>query len=117
MLCHLDGALRFVPETSLTDTHHRMIDRLLQTVRDKGMALEINTFGVTLRHQPFPTEQIVSLALAYRIPLVLGSDAHSPANVGRHFSDITRFILSPREIHLLLSPLKRARKRVPLYWG
>jgi histidinol phosphatase-like PHP family hydrolase len=92
MLCHLDGALRFVPETSLTDAHLRMIDRLLQTVRDKGMALEINTFGVTLRHQPFPTEQIVSLALAYRIPLVLGSDAHSPADVGRHFSDIGLFI-------------------------
>lgn len=94
MLCHLDGALRFVPETSLTDAHFRMIDRLLQAVSDKGMSLEINTFGVTLRHQPFPAERIISMALAYRIPLVLGSDAHAPADVGRHFCDIAPFIAS-----------------------
>lgn len=94
MLCHLDGALRFVPETSLTDAHYRMIDRLLRAVRDKGMTLEINTFGVTLRDRPFPTERILAQALSYRIPLALGSDAHAPADVGRHFPDIARFIPS-----------------------
>ncbi|KJR97301.1 MAG: hypothetical protein VR65_25625 [Desulfobulbaceae bacterium BRH_c16a] len=94
MLCHLDGALRFVPETTLTEAHYRLIEQLLQTVSKKGMALELNTSGITIRREPFPTGRILSLALAYNIPLILGSDAHRPADVARHFADICRFIPS-----------------------
>ena len=94
MICHLDGALRFVPEAALTDTHYQMIDALLQTAAAKGMTLEINTSGLAIRNEPFPNQQILSQALSRNIPLILGSDAHKPEDVGRQFDEITGFIPS-----------------------
>ncbi len=91
-VCHLDGALRHVPKAVLTDGHYRLIDALLRTVKGKGMAIEVNTSGIPIRGEPFPTRRILTMALDHGIPLMLGSDAHSPAEVGRHFTDIARFI-------------------------
>lgn len=93
-VCHLDAALRRVPEITLTAGHYQMIDELLRTVKEKGMALELNTSGLDMRGKPFPTRRILSMALACDIPLVLGSDAHKPADVARHFDDIAGFIPS-----------------------
>ncbi|OGR19179.1 MAG: hypothetical protein A2X81_11930 [Desulfobacterales bacterium GWB2_56_26] len=96
-VCHLDAALRRVPGITLTADHYRMIDGLLRTMKEKGMALELNTSGLDMRGEPFPTRRILSMALACDIPLVLGSDAHKPADVARHFADIAGFIPSPLE--------------------
>ncbi len=85
MLCHLDGALRFLPEVSLREAHYQLIDTLLQTVKAKQMALEINTSGFDIRQEQFPNRRILTMAKAYGIPLVLSSDAHKPDDVGRYF--------------------------------
>lgn len=85
MLCHLDGALRFLPKVSLTESHYVLIDNLLQAVSEKAMAVEINTSGFTIRQEQFPTRRIVSMAKSYDIPFVFGSDAHKPDDVGRFF--------------------------------
>ncbi len=88
MLCHLDGALRWLPGISLTNTHYEQIDILLQAVKNRDMALEINTSGIDIRQEQFPNSRILAMALDYRIPLVFGSDAHKPADIGRHFTDL-----------------------------
>ncbi len=85
MLCHLDGALRYIPGIRLTESHYRQIDGLLQAVRDKKMVLEINSSGLAIRHEQFPNNRIIAMAKSYHIPLVLGSDAHKPEDVGRYF--------------------------------
>lgn len=94
VVCHLDAALRRLPEIALSDRHYPMIDELLRTVQEKGMALELNTSGLDMRGEPFPNRRILSMALARGIPLVLGSDAHKPAEVGRHFDEMADFIPS-----------------------
>jgi len=92
MLCHLDGALRYVPGALLTESHYRQIDSLLQTVKRRKMALEINSSGFAIRQEQFPNRRILSMATAYDIPLVFGSDAHKPGDVGRYFDRLTTLL-------------------------
>jgi len=94
LLCHIDGALRHFPGITLTDGHMMKIEKLLERVKTKGMAIEVNTSGITIRQQPFPAMSILAKIKAYAIPLVLGSDAHRPEDVGKHFAEACNFILS-----------------------
>jgi len=84
-LCHLDAALRHLPPFVLTQKHRVLISELLHLLQDKGIALEINTSGYELRPQPYPTIDIIQQAAALGIELIIGSDAHHPRQVGRHF--------------------------------
>lgn len=85
ILCHLDAALRFQPVLQLTQDHWRQIEALLDTVKTSDMALEINTSGFAIRGTPFPAPAIIQMAINRGIPLVAGSDAHRPEDVGRYF--------------------------------
>ncbi|OEU47926.1 MAG: hypothetical protein BA866_10240 [Desulfobulbaceae bacterium S5133MH15] len=91
-LCHLDGALRFLPEIYLTDSHLKKIDQVLLAVKRRGLTLEINTSGLVIRGEQFPSRAILQMAISHRIPLVVGSDAHKPEQVGRHFDRINKLV-------------------------
>ncbi len=92
ILCHLDAALRFQPGLQLSPNHWHQIEELLDAVRAKNMALEINTSGFTIRGTPFPAPKIIQMAITRDIPLVAGSDAHRPEDVGRHFDQLSDFL-------------------------
>jgi len=94
VLCHLDAALRHVPDLTLTEAHFQQIDQLLLRVKERGMAMEINTSGIAVRREPFPAQRIVAMAMEHHIPLVAGSDAHQPADVGRFFDRLPAYISS-----------------------
>ena len=94
VLCHLDAALRYVDDLQLSAKHLQTIDALLQAVKSKGMALEINTSGIPIRGTPFPHRNLLHRALELGIPLVAGSDAHRPQEVGRHFDLLEDYINS-----------------------
>jgi len=72
------------------------VAQTLQTIKDDGLSLEINTSGY--RHaelpepQPYPTLPIVEQALALGIPLTVNSDAHAPEQVGLQFATIEGFL-------------------------
>ena len=88
VLCHLDAGLRHQPKLQLEDSHREQIDLLLDEIKRADMALEINTSGYKYRGLPFPLPEIIALATTKTIPLALGSDAHSPSEVGRYFDRI-----------------------------
>ncbi|MFW2369135.1 MAG: histidinol-phosphatase [Desulforhopalus sp.] len=92
MLCHLDGGLRFVPELELTEGHYKQIELLLQSVRKKNMAIEVNSSGFDIRGEQFPNRRILAMAASYDIPLLFGSDAHNPKDVGRYFNDLSELL-------------------------
>ncbi len=92
VLCHLDAALRYLPDLEYSKSHLEQIDALLDLVKAKGLSLEINTSGVPIRGEPFPAAGIVAKAVQREIPLVAGSDAHRPEDVGRHFDVIGEFL-------------------------
>jgi histidinol-phosphatase (PHP family) len=92
VLCHLDAALRFQPGVSINEKHLVQIKTLLEAVKKKGMALEINTSGFTYRGTPFPAPFILKEAIALGIPLIPGSDAHKPEDVGREFRLLPEYL-------------------------
>jgi histidinol-phosphatase (PHP family) len=61
-----------------------------KVVKQANMAVEINTSGLRKPiKEIYPSEQILEILHEYRIPLTLGSDAHSPSDVAKDF-DIAR---------------------------
>jgi len=85
VLCHLDAVLRHHPEVHFTAAHQRQISEIFQAMRHKGMALEVNTSGFSHRGEQYPARAILEEAVGLGLPLVAGSDAHRPSEVGRHF--------------------------------
>jgi histidinol-phosphatase (PHP family) len=85
VLCHLDAVLRHHPSVSVTEEHIKLIENLLDAVVRNNMAVEINTSGFRFKNEPFPSKYFLRKAIQKGIPLVAGSDAHRPEDVGRHF--------------------------------
>ena len=72
------------PDTVTAGTGSTLIDTTDLLAND--MAVEINTSGLDYRSQAFmPGWDIIEALAASGVPLTLGSDAHSPQQVGRHF--------------------------------
>lgn len=92
VLCHLDAPLRFHPQVNIDERYLLQIKKILTEVKKKGMALEINTSGFTIRDVPFPAPFILKEAIKLDIPLLVGSDAHRPEDVGRHFDKLHDFV-------------------------
>ena len=78
-----------VPQYSET-TWQKLLD-LLNKIKNKGMAVEINTSG-TLKGigSQFPTDEIVKEMIQRNIPLILGSDAHRPEYIGYMFEEFIK---------------------------
>lgn len=91
-LCHLDAALRHLPEADITTSFLPEITSLLKTVKSRNLFLEINTSGIDFRKDIFPTKIIRDIARDLDIPFCLGSDAHKPSDVGRHFTAIPAIV-------------------------
>ena len=87
-LCHLDAALRH-NKIRLTEHHHELIDQLFTVMQEKNIALEVNTSGYVLRPHPYPAPNFIQQAQQLGIPLIVGSDAHHPDQVGRFFERLT----------------------------
>jgi len=87
-ICHLDAGLRHMPGLCFSKQHTEQIEQLLVLMREKEIALEVNTSGYELRPRPYPVEYIVKRADELTIPLIAGSDAHRPDQVGRYFAQL-----------------------------
>jgi histidinol-phosphatase (PHP family) len=69
-------------------------ESLIKTVREKGLAIEINTSGLRKPvGEIYPSEEIVELISRYGVPIVFGSDAHRPEDVGRDFNIASQLVL------------------------
>jgi histidinol-phosphatase (PHP family) len=90
VIAHLDNhRIFFRPEQPQysKNSWEKLLD-LLDMVKNKGMAIEINTSGVLKElGSQYPSDEIIKEIMQRDIPLVLGSDAHSPENVGFMFEE------------------------------
>jgi histidinol-phosphatase (PHP family) len=58
----------------------------LQAVQQAGVAIEVSTAGLRKPCQEiYPSEQFLRIAREFGVPIVLGSDAHLPEDVGADF--------------------------------
>ena len=61
-------------------------DAALAAIRDAGLAIELNTSGLrAVAAEAYPSPSLLARAARLGIPLTLGSDAHTAADVGRDF--------------------------------
>lgn len=84
ILAHPDLIKKFSPGPS--GDLDRFYEPTIETIAEVGCAIEINTAGI---HKPcgeaYPAPRFLELARQAGIPLVISSDAHSPAEVARDF--------------------------------
>ena len=60
--------------------------KTLEVVKKKGVAMEINTSGLRKDvKEQYPSEEIIKKIFELDIPVLLGSDAHDPNEVGWEF--------------------------------
>lgn len=93
VLCHCDAVLRYHPDADRFDRHEELIDGLFDAVATKKMDIEVNTSGYRIRNEPYPAVALLKKAVARGIPLVAGSDAHRPEDVGRYFDRLAKLEL------------------------
>ncbi len=91
-LCHIDAVLRYHPLRQELEPPWHIIDVLLSTMKESKIALEINTSGIAIRGEAFPRKKIVAMAIDKKIPLVAGSDAHKPEDVGYCFNKLDELL-------------------------
>lgn len=66
----------------------RYYEPAVQAVLDAGIAIEINTAGLYKEVQEmYPAPTFLEIAAQAKIPLVISSDAHTPGDVGRSFTE------------------------------
>jgi len=86
-------------------------ENALKVIKKADIALEINTSGFRReRKEFFPSPPLLKKAIELEIPLFLGSDAHSPDEVGKDFDKATNF-LKTNNVFSLYSFSKKKRKK------
>lgn len=90
VIAHFDNhRVLFRPKSPhYSDNTWQKLLNLLDRIENKGMAIEINTSGVLKGiGSQFPSNKIVKEIILRNIPIMLGSDAHRPQNVGFMFKE------------------------------
>lgn len=112
VVCHLDLPKKF--NNRPFPGAIRGFAAFLEKAGRKGLAIELNTSGL---HYPveeaFPAPDLLEQCARLRIPVVTGSDAHTPETVGRGF-DQARELLKAAGYRQLTGFSHRQQEIVPL---
>lgn len=69
-----------------TKDMEEILRETFKVVKTSGMSVEINTSGLRKPvKEMYTSEKILKIISEYEIPLTIGSDAHTPTDVGRDF--------------------------------
>lgn len=116
VVTHLDNhKLLWLPnEPVYSPPNWQKMMALLDLVRSKGMAVEINTHATRKGcKSQFPSDEIVKEMIQREIPLTLSSDAHRPEDIGYGFEEFIKKA-KPWGLTHLCSYEKRSQKFVPV---
>jgi histidinol-phosphatase (PHP family) len=111
VVCHLDLPKKYDQHPSPSVL--RGFGDVLEKIRENNLAVELNTSGF---HYPvkeaFPSPGLLRRCAQLQIPLVTGSDAHTPESVGRDF-DRARDLLKTAGYRHLTGFSHRKQEIVP----
>ena len=72
-----------------------LVRESLVAIRDAGMSMEISSAGLRKPcGEIYPGPEIMRLAAELRLPVVFGSDAHQPSEMGFAFDELARYAAS-----------------------
>jgi histidinol-phosphatase (PHP family) len=93
VICHIDLIKKFGREPARS--FEKECDDILQIIKDKGKTIEVNTSGYDHPTRDiYPSLEILKKCYKQGISITIGSDAHHPANVGRHYDRVLPLLLS-----------------------
>jgi histidinol-phosphatase (PHP family) len=85
IIAHTDLTKKF--EQRPTKDMTTLIENTIRSYKESGVTVEINTAGLRKPVQEiYPALHIIQLLKDYDIPIVLGSDAHAPEEIGQDFA-------------------------------
>lgn len=95
VIAHLDLPKKFSAAHPIPDQSKR-VESILSLIKDRDIVLEINTGGIDRSYlrEPYPSVSILHQAAKKGIDVTLGSDAHRPEEVGRHFRETAKILKS-----------------------
>ncbi|MCP4151456.1 MAG: histidinol-phosphatase HisJ [bacterium] len=101
---HLD--LIKQPDYPILETNRDDIEMIFDNVLKQNMAIEINTSGFRRAvAEPYPSLDIIELAVARGIPISMGSDAHLPDHMGCRFKEVQKKIAAFKGLKMkMLTP-------------
>ncbi len=84
IICHLDIFKKFGRRPS--SDFEKKFDEILSKISDKRLTVELNTSGYTHKANEFyPNTSLIKKCREKNIRMTIGSDAHQPQQVARHF--------------------------------
>ena len=111
ILCHLDLPKKFDEDLG-SDFEDRLAD-ILARKATRDLAVEVNTSGFDHpAAEAYPSTRVLSALKAAGIGVTVGSDAHRPEEIGRHFARAFDRIHAAGISHLALFT-GRLRSEVP----
>ncbi|MGL4382769.1 MAG: histidinol-phosphatase HisJ family protein [Bacilli bacterium] len=97
-LGHLDNINKYIPENYtklLYQDYSSLIDSILKEIINTNRGLEINTSGLPLFNEPYPSYSILTRYINLGGNLItIGSDSHTKMNIGSGFNDVVSFLKS-----------------------
>ncbi len=103
IVAHFDLLKKFGVSKPVKEDSER-IDYLLNLMKDRNCVLEINTGGIdrSYNQEPYPSLNIIQMASAKKLDITLGSDAHRPEEIGRHFKTTREMLRSLGWRHIVV---------------
>jgi len=89
------------------------IDETGKVFKESGVAIEINTSGLRKPvREIYPTLDILKTYASYDVPIVFGSDAHAPGDVGADFDLASDLAMAAGYTHYLVFKQRKIHKKV-----
>ena len=99
VICHLDLPKKFGRKPSRT--FDKEFDEIITIIKDKDLTVELNTSGYNHPvSEAYPAPGIIKKCHKAGVSMTLGSDAHHPDDVGRHFDRAFILLQSAGYTHL-----------------
>jgi histidinol-phosphatase (PHP family) len=112
LICHLDVVKKFGRRPSAT--FDEKLDEILSKISYRKIAVELNTSGYNHAASEFyPAPALLAKCFEKKIPITLGSDAHTPKSVGQHYKEAIDLLRSTgyRQVSAFT---RRNRYEIPL---
>ena len=79
----------YKPKTNITDVYLTTIE----AIKDSNACVEVNTSGLRAPcREIYPNKQFLKMCFNNEAPITLGSDAHTPEDVGKNFDQALKLI-------------------------
>jgi histidinol-phosphatase (PHP family) len=106
IVCHLDLVKKHAPGSRRCPVE--AYDRIVSRIRQRDLTVELNTSGWDhVPGEPYPAMAILAKLSAAGVGVTLGSDAHHPDQIGRHYGRALALLRSVGYTHLVSFDLRR----------